>query len=111
MCEMTNLTLRIDEELLARARRFAAERGTTVAEIVRGHLAAVTNADDRAAAARRTLAELAERAQSRAVDWKWSRDEIYAERLSRLQRHPLRGAAAEERTGKGAHSAGFAEDD
>jgi antitoxin component of RelBE/YafQ-DinJ toxin-antitoxin module len=108
---MKNLTLRIDEDLLDRARRFAAERGTTVAKLVRDHLAAVTKADDRAEEARRTLVELAERANRRTVDWKWNRDGIYAERLSRLERHSVRGAAAEGRSTESRRRAGFAEDE
>jgi hypothetical protein len=108
---MKNLTLRIDEKLLDRARRFAAERGTTVSALVRNHLADMTKADDRAEAARRTLVELAERAQSRIVDWKWNREDIYAERLSRLERHSVRGASPEGRTPESRDRAGFAEDD
>ena len=108
---MSNLTLRIDDDLLARARRYAADRGTSVAEIVREHLQSLTNIHDRAEAARRTLVELAERAQSRRVDWEWNREEIYAERFSRLEHHLVRGAAAGERPAKVSGSAGFAEDD
>jgi hypothetical protein len=108
---MSNLTLRIDDDLLARARRYAADRGTTVAEIVRDHLQSLTDVHDRAEAARRTLVELAERAQSRRVDWEWNREDIYAERLSRLEHHLVRGASAAEKSAKGGGRAGFAEDD
>ena len=108
---MKNLTLRIDEDVLERARRFAAERGTTVARMVRDHLAAITDADDRAEEARRTLVELAERAGGRTVDWKWNREDIYAERLSRFERHSLRGAAAEGGQAESGGGSGFAEDE
>lgn len=108
---MSNLTLRIDDELLARARRYAADRGTSVAEIVRGHLQFLTDVHDRAEAARKTLVELAERAQSRRVDWNWNREEIYAERFSRLERHLVRGAAAGDEPAKIRDRTGFAEDD
>jgi hypothetical protein len=108
---MRNLTLRIDDELLDRARRYAAGRGTTVARIVRDHLASVTGADDRAERARLTLIELAERAQSRAADWTWNREDIYAGRLSRFKHHFVRGAAADQRAGEGSGRSGFSEDD
>jgi hypothetical protein len=66
---------------------------------------------DRAEAARQMLVELSERAQSRLVDWEWNREDIYAERLSRLERHSVRGASAETGSAEGGGRAGFAEDD
>ncbi len=88
---MKNLTLRIDEKTLAAARKVAALRGTTVAKLVREFLEKLV-AEDGAPAeeseaqrkARMALVDLAERASARSVDWKWNRDEIYDERLSRL---------------------------
>jgi hypothetical protein len=85
---MKNLTLRIDEAVLAEARKQAALKGTTVAKLVREFLAAVVaeSEQDRTAAqtARCELVELSERSKSGLGDWKWNRDEIYEERLARF---------------------------
>lgn len=88
---MKNLTLRIDEKVLAEARKLAALKGTTVAKMVRGFLTALVEeggADAIAAEkARRTLVELTERSRSaRSVDWKWRREAIYEERMGRLHK-------------------------
>lgn len=65
---MKNLTLRIDETVLAEARKLAALRGTTVAKLVREYLAALVEEGeaDKASAeqARRELVELARRSRA-----------------------------------------------
>lgn len=86
---MKNLTLRIDEEVLAEARKAAALKGTTVAKLVREFLTALVEEGkaDRAAAqeARRGLAELARRSRSGlSEDWKSDREAISGERVNRL---------------------------
>lgn len=89
---MKNLTLRIDDELLDRARRFASERGTTIAKLIREHLERLTGESDPAEEARRGLLELSDRSVwGLRSGWKWDREEIYAERLSRFKRDHLRG--------------------
>lgn len=112
---MKNLTLRIDEKVLAAARKQAALRGTTVAKLVREFLEKLvaesgggeeTNSQREA---RMALVELAKRASERpAIDWKWNRDEIYEERLSRLGATPGFGEAPR---GEGAESGAKAADD
>jgi len=111
---MKNLTLRIDENVLAEARRRAADEGTTVACAVREFLARFAGGDgetDDQRRARMALVDLAERSQSRISDWTWNRENIYADRLSRYERHSLRGAAAEGDPEESGDRAGFAEDD
>jgi hypothetical protein len=107
---MSNLTLRIDDDLLDRARRYAAEQGTTVAKIVRDHLTKLTTHDVRKEAAREALVRLCEESKSTLGGWKWNREEIYAERLSRFEHPDLRGDRSR-RAGETSHRAGFAEDD
>lgn len=85
---MKNLTLRIDEMVLAEARKLAALKGTTVARLVREFLTefATTYGPETAAAkqARFDLASLAEHSQTRRGDWKSSHEEIYEERIARF---------------------------
>lgn len=55
---MRNLTLAIEDEVLEAARRLALERGTTVNQLVRDHLADLVTREDR----RRTAAKRLKRA-------------------------------------------------
>ena len=93
---MKNVTLAIDETLLERARDLAGRRKTTLNAMVRSLLEHEVEQEDRIAWAKRGLKELMENSTGRLPpDYKWNRDEIYAERedrmLSRLERPPLRG--------------------
>ena len=74
---MANLTLKIDDKLLRRARIRALEQGTTVNELVRNYLTqyAVPRAD-RMRALRRFL-EIAEESQAGSGGRKLKRDELY----------------------------------
>jgi predicted transcriptional regulator len=93
---MKNVTLAIDEQLLTRARGLAERRKTTLNAMVRSLLAHEVEQEDRIAWAKKGLKELMESSTGRLPpDFKWNRDEIYAERedrmLSRLERSHLRG--------------------
>jgi hypothetical protein len=89
---MRNITLAIDEEVLRRARIYAAERDTTVNALVREYLKDLVAQDDRAAEARRRLVKMSEESEARMGSWKWSREEIYEDRLlPRHERPRLRG--------------------
>jgi hypothetical protein len=74
---MANLTLKIDDKLLRRARIRALEQGTTVNELVRNYLSqyAVPRAD-RMRAFRRFL-EIAEEAKAGSAGRKLKRQELY----------------------------------
>jgi plasmid stability protein len=78
-CNVANLTLKIDDDVLRRARIRALEDGTSVNEFVRRCLAtyAVTR-DERTAAVRRVL-EVAERERSGSGRGgrKWKRQDLY----------------------------------
>ena len=74
---MANLTLKIDEKLLRRARIRALEQGTTVNELVRNYLSqyAVARAD-RMRAFRRFL-EIAEEARASSGGRRLKREELH----------------------------------
>jgi hypothetical protein len=93
---MKNVTLAMDETLLERSRALAERRRTTLNAMIRSLLEHEVEQEDRIAWAKAGLKRLME--ESPLVlgsDFKWNRDEIYAERedrmLSRLERPPLRG--------------------
>jgi hypothetical protein len=79
---MKNVTLAIDEHVLEKAREYATRRGTTVNALVREHLASIASEDQRIEEARRGLLELMDNSTGRlGPDFKWNREEIYADRM------------------------------
>jgi predicted transcriptional regulator len=93
---MKNVTLAIDDRLLEQARSLAERRKTSLNAMIRSLLAAEVEQEDRIAWARAGMKRLMEESPlDLGADFKWDRDEIYAERedrmLSRLERPPLRG--------------------
>ena len=92
---MKNITFTIDEETLKAARIYAAEHDTTVSALVRQYLADLAQARSRSGAEERArigeaLVALSERSPGRLGDWKWNREDIYRERLSRYEHPGLR---------------------
>jgi len=76
----TNVTLSIDADLLAKARKRAGEMGTTVNQLVRDQLATFVGEDDLDAVIaefRRTSGQ-----GNPDPDWKFNREEMYDERFS-----------------------------
>ena len=94
---MTNITLAIDGKLLDRVRALAARRGTTVNALVREHFERLTANEERLAQAKRELRALSEQTEvDLGPNYRFNRDEIYAERdLSRHQHPDLRGIREE----------------
>ena len=90
---MKNITLAIDEDLLDKVRIYAAKRQTSVNGLVRDYLTGVASEDDWLADTRRQLKELMVSSTGRmGPDYKWDREEIYAERMfPRHKRPDLRG--------------------
>jgi hypothetical protein len=75
-----NLTLSIDDQLLAKARKRASEMGTTVNQMVRDYLGNVAGENDL-----ETQIEWFKRTSGQGnpdPDWKWNREEIYEERFA-----------------------------
>jgi plasmid stability protein len=79
-----NLTVTIDDEVLRRARIRALEHGTSVNALVRDFLVSYAGADQERNA-RQRIVELARssNASSGGHGRRWSREELYEERLSR----------------------------
>lgn len=90
---MSNITLAVDEKLLERVRSFAAQRGTTVNALVREHFEKLTRDQDRLAQAKRELLALSENTDvDLGPNYRFNREEIYAERdFPRHQHSDLRG--------------------
>ena len=74
---MKNLTLTVDERVLARVRRYAADRETSVNALVRDFLRALSDREDRAAGARRRIRQLSARSTARIGERTWTRDELH----------------------------------
>ncbi len=91
---MKNITLSVDERVLASVRRYASERNTTVNGLVRDYLTRLSDQEDRAAKARSRLKELAEEATLDLGEWKWNREELYDRGMLPRHEHPsVRGFA------------------
>ena len=86
-------TLRIDDSDFERATRIAAARGVSVEKLVHELLARERAPDpDAAAEARRRMGEMARATTTGSLGgWKWNREELYEERLSRHERPDIRG--------------------
>ncbi|MDT8450794.1 MAG: hypothetical protein RQ847_11560 [Wenzhouxiangellaceae bacterium] len=77
LCFVKNITLSVDEKVLAAVRRVAANQGTTVNAIVREHLTRLAEHADRAALARKKIRELSEASDARIGSATWRRDELH----------------------------------
>ncbi|MDZ7840129.1 MAG: DUF6364 family protein [Gammaproteobacteria bacterium] len=74
---MKNITLSIDEEVLAEVRRYAAERKTSVNALVRDYLTRTARHADRASQARKRIRELSEQSQARLDSVRFDRDALH----------------------------------
>jgi len=103
---MKNITLSVDEKSLKAARIYAAEHDTTVNALVREFLDSLARKSAETTAAERQkireeLAELGRQSPGRLGEWKWNRDDIYRERLSRYEHPGLRRHGEGKGGGKG----------
>jgi hypothetical protein len=99
---MKNITLAIDETLLAKGRELAAARKTTLNAMVRGLLAHEVEQDGRLVQAKRELRELSEQADvTLEPGYRFKREDAYAERgVPRHERAGLRSDGTKERARK-----------
>lgn len=74
---MKNITLSVDEAVLAAVRRYAAERDTSVNALVREHLTRMAEQADRAARARTRIRELSEESTARIGAASWRREDLH----------------------------------
>ena len=74
---MKNITLSVDDDVLAAVRRYAAEHDSTVNGLVRDYLTRLARQNDRAATARRRIQELSDRSEGRIGVETWNRDALH----------------------------------
>ncbi|HTU47425.1 MAG TPA: DUF6364 family protein [Bryobacteraceae bacterium] len=74
---MRNITLSVDEKVLAVVRRHAAEQNSSVNALVREYLTNLASQEDRANSARARLRELSARSQGRLGKKSWTRDGLH----------------------------------
>lgn len=74
---MKNITLSIDDEVLAAVRRHAAERNSTVNGLVREFLTNLAQHQDRARRARGRLRQLSRQSQGRLGKKTWTREDLH----------------------------------
>jgi Family of unknown function (DUF6364) len=74
---MRNITLSVDENVLAAARRYAADQNSTVNGLIRDYLTNLAAQEDRAKRARARLRELSVQSVGRLGKKTWTRDDLY----------------------------------
>ena len=74
---MKNITLSVDENVLAAVRRHAAERNSTVNAMVSEYLGNLAAHEDRAKRARVRLRQLSAKSQGRLGQKTWTREELH----------------------------------
>ncbi|HEY1273053.1 MAG TPA: hypothetical protein VGF08_13755 [Terriglobales bacterium] len=74
---MKNITLSVDDEVLAGARRHAAERNSTVNALVREYLTNLAQHQDRARRARVRLRQLSKQSRGRLGKKTWTREDLH----------------------------------
>lgn len=74
---MKNVTLSVDEVVLARVRRYAVERSSSVNALVREYLRTLAEKEDRAQSARKRLRELSRSSRARLGSRSWTRDDLH----------------------------------
>ena len=74
---MKNITLSVDEKVLAAVRRYAAARDSSVNALVREFLSRISQSEDRARNARRRIRELSNRSKARIGSRSWTREDLH----------------------------------
>ncbi len=74
---MKNITLAVDDDVLAAVRKYAAERNSSINSLVREYLTNLASHDDRVRRARERLRELSAGSQGSLGPKVWTRDELH----------------------------------
>ena len=74
---MKNITLRLDEDRLNKARKIAADQSTSVNALIRKFLDELIAQESRAEIARRELVSLCEKSTAASGDSSWTRESLY----------------------------------
>lgn len=77
MCTMKNLTLRIEEDVLAQARQIASEHTTSVNALIREYLNDLVRQKSRQEIARKELSALCRKSTAVIGSRTWTRDELH----------------------------------
>jgi hypothetical protein len=77
MCRMKNVTLRIDEGTLAKARQIASQRTTSVNALIREYLNDLVRQQSRQEIARKEITELCRESTANIGDQTWTRDDLH----------------------------------
>jgi len=77
LCEMKNITLAIDEEVLAVVKRYSAEHNCSVNSLVREYLTNIARREDKARQARKNIRILSENSTAKKGSSTWGRDDLY----------------------------------
>lgn len=75
---MRNITLSVDDEVIDRARRYAAQHNSSLNNLVREYLHEIASREDEVAAARKQIREMSRRSKARIGNQKWTREDLYA---------------------------------
>ncbi len=75
--KMKNLTLRIEEDILVKARQIAAEGATSVNALVREYLSDLVRQQSRQEIARKELSLLCRESTAMIGDRTWTRDDLH----------------------------------
>jgi hypothetical protein len=74
---MKNITLSVDEGVLAKVRRYAADHDTTVNALVRAEFERIARQEDRVKRAMRELREMSDRANAETGPITWTREDVH----------------------------------
>lgn len=74
---MKNITLSVDDEVLAAVRRYTAERNSSVNALVREYLTTLAGHQDRARRARAKIRQLSKQSQLRLGKKTWTRSDLH----------------------------------
>ena len=72
-----NITLSVDERVLAAVRRYAVEHDSSVNALVREYLGRIGESEDRVQRARQRIREMSARSTARIGTKSWSRDDLH----------------------------------
>jgi uncharacterized protein DUF6364 len=75
--DVKNITLSVDEDVLAVVRRYAVDKNSSVNALVRDYLTGIAEHEDRATKPRRRIRQLSKRSAARMGQKAWSRQELH----------------------------------
>ena len=74
---MKNITLSVDEDVLATVRRYALEHDSSVNRMVREYLTGIAEREDRVKKARNRIQQLSNRPKARIGRKDWTREDLH----------------------------------